>query len=373
MTAIRTPDPVRRRGERIFLAIRDRKRGYSVNRKALAAAYFIEAAIIGAGFFAGLEFANRYASGETTTKVAALDWLTILPADAHNQAWWMAIIATIAVSVAELARVPLVQAFCTNRSLGKKLVMLVGALMMCVVTTKTMSQVMEQMFHPRLRFVQEASLDLMKAESRLEMVRHEESSANSALGPLNDDVRRIDEQILSKEESLRAMGPQPKAVCTNAVYGKRMKSGRRQLIRGARCTQPEWPGKTILAALDHLQAEKAEAVGKRDAAQRETAAKTNIVAAEEAAMTVAAGKHQKAVSESQLHSFTAMVFGKDPVQVSDAEVHWFLRIFVFVPAIMIALASSLLAASAYTRVRQAPDPILLTINRPLLAPAVKEA
>ena len=40
---------------------------------------------------------------------------------------------------------------------------------------------------------------------------------------------------------------------------------------------------------------------------------------------------------SQLHSFTAMVFGKDPVEVTDAEVHWFLRFFILIPSIMIAV------------------------------------
>ena len=50
----------------------------------------------------------------------------------------------------------------------------------------------------------------------------------------------------------------------------------------------------------------------------------------------------------QLHSFTAMVFGKDPVDVTDGEVHWFLRFFVLVPAVMIAITSSLLMMAAYT-------------------------
>jgi hypothetical protein len=59
---------------------------------------------------------------------------------------------------------------------------------------------------------------------------------------------------------------------------------------------------------------------------------------------------REAVNNSQLHSFTAMVFGKDPVEVTDSEIHWFLRFFVLIPALMIALASSLLMMAAYERV-----------------------
>ena len=37
--------------------------------------------------------------------------------------------------------------------------------------------------------------------------------------------------------------------------------------------------------------------------------------------------HKDAVLHSQLHSFTAMAFAKDPTQVTDGEIAWFLRIF----------------------------------------------
>ncbi len=56
--------------------------------------------------------------------------------------------------------------------------------------------------------------------------------------------------------------------------------------------------------------------------------------------------YRNAVNRSQLHSFTAMVYGVDPIEVSDAQVHAFLRIFVFVPALCAAFASTILALSA---------------------------
>jgi hypothetical protein len=367
MISDRNPDAIRRRGERIFCAIRDRKRGYALDYKVISFAYFIEAAIIGAGFFAGYEFANRYAVDAPTgaQQVAALSWLSGWMQPTSNHAWWMAIVATAAMCASEIARIPLVQAVCTTRSFGKKILMTIGVLMMCAVTTKTMSQVLEQMFHPRLRYVQEASLELDRATANLDMVKHEQSSAIAGSDPLNDEVKRIDELLTEKEKTLREMGPPPKQP---GCYWVGKKKGNRKRVCPRR---PAWVGDVILAEIEELGNKRGEAVAKRDAAMAETASKGDLVAQAELAVTDAAGKHQKAVADSQLHSFTAMIFGKDPVDVSDAEVHWFLRIFVFFPAIMIALASSLLAASAYSRVRGKPEPILLNINRPQLAGQVK--
>jgi hypothetical protein len=56
--------------------------------------------------------------------------------------------------------------------------------------------------------------------------------------------------------------------------------------------------------------------------------------------------YRNSVNRSQLHSFTAMVYGVDPIDVTDAQVHAFLRIFVFVPALCAAFASTILALCA---------------------------
>jgi hypothetical protein len=61
--------------------------------------------------------------------------------------------------------------------------------------------------------------------------------------------------------------------------------------------------------------------------------------------------YRQALFHSQLHSFTAMAFGKDPNQVTEGEIASFLRIFVFVPAILVALAATLLAMTAVHRIR----------------------
>ena len=61
--------------------------------------------------------------------------------------------------------------------------------------------------------------------------------------------------------------------------------------------------------------------------------------------------YREALFHSQLHSFTAMAFGKDPNQVTEGEIASFLRVFVFLPAVLVALASTLLAITAVHRIR----------------------
>jgi hypothetical protein len=67
----------------------------------------------------------------------------------------------------------------------------------------------------------------------------------------------------------------------------------------------------------------------------------------------------EAVSRSQLHSFTAMAFGKDPLRIDDGEIAQFLRVFVFVPAIFISLASTMLALTSIERLPRMDETVTL--------------
>ena len=62
-----------------------------------------------------------------------------------------------------------------------------------------------------------------------------------------------------------------------------------------------------------------------------------------------------AIMNSQLHSFTGMFFGKDPTEVTEGELHSFLRIFVFFPAIFASLAATALALASVTPLRKTPE------------------
>lgn len=354
-------DRARRNGGRLFRAARDQGRGYSISYKPLVVAYVIEAAVIVSGVVAGVQFANRFAgdngmtSGATGQQVAALNyWGSLLPAN-HSQAWWMAIIATVTIAVAEMARIPLAQAVRSHRNFTVRMLAIVGVAMMCVVTTKSMSQVMEQMFHPRLRHVQTASADVKKAEGELATLVATRSAVGAKLRPLEQDVDDASKALSDMNKLIEEQGkaPVPREVKKTVNSTCRNKKGVKFRCKKTvtEMVQDPWVGQQFADQLPELMAKRDEAVTKRDAITHDVAAVDQAVAAQEEVITSLRDKQLTAVAESQLHSFTAMVFGKDPVEVTDGEVHWFLRIFVFVPAIMIAVTSTLLAMTAYTRLK----------------------
>jgi hypothetical protein len=65
-------------------------------------------------------------------------------------------------------------------------------------------------------------------------------------------------------------------------------------------------------------------------------------------MAEAAKAYQRAVDNSQLHSFTAMVYGIDPNDVTEGQLHWFLRVFVFIPAICAGFVATIIALTSVT-------------------------
>ncbi|MGD0104119.1 MAG: hypothetical protein ABSC06_08790 [Rhodopila sp.] len=96
-------------------------------------------------------------------------------------------------------------------------------------------------------------------------------------------------------------------------------------------------------------------------------------------MRTATISYREAVLNSKLHSFAAMVFGKEPTEVTDAEIHQFLRIFVFVPAIGSAFAATLIALMAVHRIKPLPGPVDLAdeaasyILEPFATTIIREA
>ena len=74
---------------------------------------------------------------------------------------------------------------------------------------------------------------------------------------------------------------------------------------------------------------------------------------------IAEERYQIAVRGSQLHSLASILFGKDPMQVDDAEVSYLLKFLVYIPAFLVAFSSTLVAVTAVHRVRPKEDPRLI--------------
>src|SRR5262249_2901449 len=119
------------RTARCWVRKRDETRGFSINYKRITLAFFIEFAVIGTSLYGAFMFARMYGSGDVTAK--------------H-----MMMLAPISYALIELCRVPLALSTRTQRSLLIKALAVIGVAAAMGVTVKSMSQLGEIMFRPRL-------------------------------------------------------------------------------------------------------------------------------------------------------------------------------------------------------------------------------
>jgi hypothetical protein len=328
MSAINTG---RSQAKELRASERDQKRGYSINYKQVGLALAIEIVVVIISLIGAWLMASRY--GRTST-----DYVLMM-------------LAPVAYAMVELTRVPLALATRTQRNHFMKFVATLAVLCAAGVTIKSMSMLGEIMFRPRLEAVAEAKRYLDKSNHDHDSIAYAIKNADDLVAQRKSE-REAAEQQLSRATA--EMGKHPGQTCSQ-IFGTD-RNGKD--YRGQKCT----PDPATLALNQQLHAvseERAvaskkleEANGKRDA--------LSLIEADKLTADAEA-TYRDALFHSQLHSFTSMVFGKDPNQVTEGEIASFLRIFVFLPAVFVALASTLLAMTAVNHIKPKRDaaPVLV--------------
>ena len=295
--------------------------GYRVDYKYLAIAFAIELAVVYTSLHGAWLFADTYARDQ--------------------RAFTMMLLAPVAYAGVELSRVPLAFALRTQTSILWKAVFAVLVLCAAAVTVKSLSQLGEIMFRPRLIEVTESATRLNEARTQ---------AANAAL-----TVKASDAVVEQRREELRTAQERLKTA-SNAVSG----------LPAEKCSMvTRRTGDTVTRRREcrvdgrqtPLITELKEAQTSRDRASvsfdQAIAERGRFGTADvDARVTDAEKAYRTAVMNSQLHSFTAMFFGKEPTQVTDGEIHFFLRWFVFFPAIFASLAATGLALASVTYPRR---------------------
>ncbi len=327
---------------------RDEKRGYAIDRKRVVMAYAAEIVIVSAMLYGAWLFAIAYGHGERNQQI-------------------MMMLAPVGYAVIELCRVPLALSVRTQRSLAVRCLAAVGVLCAAGVTVKSMSQLGEMMFRPRLYDVVHAGERLRDARNALAAVDQRIAAADAVVAQRAGELKDAEARAIS---DARQLGGLPEQKCLPVAGVDR----HGHAYRNFRCAADPRIGALSLAAKTSSAA-RAEASDKLDAARRERDGLDRAPA--ERALSAAETAHREAVLNSQLHSFTSMVFGKAPDQVTDAEIQLFLRIFVFLPAIFVSLASTFLALTAVERVERAtiyiPDQVTACISPAFTRFTVEEA
>jgi hypothetical protein len=300
---------------------RDQARGYSISYKRLTLAFICEGVIVATSLAGAWLFATMY-GGE------------------DRVAFWMMMLAPVAYGVIEFSRVPLAVSIRTQTSLALRILAAIGVIGAAAVTIKSVSQLGEIMFRPRLQ-------EAVRAHEKLIDAKNEQATLDKRIASADAVVAQRTAQLADAEGRLKnantELGSLPPQRCFRVVSTDRQ--GRR--TTGTRCsTDPRT--EAMKASLSTGQADRSAAAKLLDAARVEQAAlDRNAVDRRVSEAEIA---HKDAIMRSQLHSFTAMVFRRDPTKVTDQEIHSFLFFFVFIPAIGASLASTLLALTAVERI-----------------------
>ncbi|GJE04569.1 ATPase [Methylobacterium isbiliense] len=293
------------------------EKGYRIRWGYVAIAYVVEALVICTSLAGAWFFAETYA-------------------DKGDQSFWFMLLAPVVYAAIELCRVPLGILIRVQRDWWIKGLAIVGIVMAAGVTTKSVSQLGEMMFHPRLA---EAS----KTRSALKEAEADRASLDTRIRQADARVAQYtaESQALEKrtQEASAQLAGLPGQRCER-LTGTNSRGKRYSYLRCV--TDPRTA--TIAGSLKSAGDERS-VVAKNLAEARAARAELDRGAADRR-VTEADAKYRDAVRRSQLHSFTAMVYGVDPIDVTDQQVHAFLRIFVFAPALCAAFASTLLALCA---------------------------
>ncbi|WP_018042223.1 hypothetical protein [Methylobacterium sp. 88A] len=293
------------------------EKGYRIKWGYVGIAYLVEFMVIGASLWGAWLFAGVYSDGD-------------------DKAFYFMLLAPLVYAAVELCRVPLGILARTQRSYFIRALAIVGIIFAAGVTTKSVSQLGEMMFHPRLMDAAKAKTALKDAQADRSTIDNRIAAADARVAQYTTELDQIEKRAAENASQLSAL---PAQRCER-VSGTNSKGQRYSNLKCV--TDPRTA--TLNASVGKASTDRAVVTKSLEEARKARAeldrgmAERKVADAEQA--------YRNSVNRSQLHSFTAMVYGVDPIDVTDAQVHAFLRIFVFVPALCAAFASTILALCA---------------------------
>ena len=302
--------------------------GYRIDYKYLGMAYGIEIAVVVTSLLSAWFFAKIYGHGDSTTMA-------------------MMMLAPIAYAGVEIARVPLALALRTQPNWLWKLVFGIMVLCAVAVSVKSLSQLGEVMFRPRLIDVTHATIALKDAQSAQASYAARVAAADAVVKQRGTELDDAEARLKAVNTELGALPPDK---CARVWHSN--SQGRR--FSSQEC-HTDGRQKVMAGNLSDAQAARVEASTKLDDARKVRDGLDMTASAKKVSDLELA--RRDAILNSQLHSFTGMFFGKDPTEVSEGELHSFLRIFVFFPAIFASLAATALALASVTPLRKREDPV----------------
>ena len=302
---------------------RDLERGYRINVKQVVLAFAVEFVIIGLILTGQFVYAVQLPNISHFVIVQTL----LFP---------------IALAMVELARVPLALAVRIQKSWNIQLAALVGVACAVVVTSASLYQIGNLTFNPRLEVVHEKLQQIDAIQDRQNTAIAQRKEAQDQLDQRNSEYSVLSDRYKSLVTQLNA---QPNTTCISVPTTGPDGSGGppKPFCRDNPALKP------LRTEIDATKAKLNESEALVKQAQASVTKLDSHTIDNE--LSSAQKEYRDAVFQSPLHSYTAMLFNKDPKDVSEGEVktlEWYL---ILIPSIAAALSSTLIAMTAVHRIK----------------------
>jgi hypothetical protein len=329
--------PILRKPTRAALRLeRDRARGYSINAKQVVLAFVVEFWII------GLIVVGTYLLIAEAEKTSA-------------EAIFSALLFPAALAMVELARVPLAIAVRTQDTLHVKALAAAGVIAAVTVTSFSLSQLAWKTFDNRIA-------EALRSGNRIKEVKEKKETLQEQLAQVQADVEQkinargtIDLRLKGLQDQLSKIPTSAGTACRPTIGH----DGKPLLDQDGKALQTCAPTTTYSKAqFDNLNNQISITRKELEAAdaairQRQEDVKRFDNRSVEQELAAATAEYRSVVNKSQLHSYTAMVMGKEVADVTEADVKNLEKYLIIIPSIAAALASTLIAITAVRRIR--PD------------------
>lgn len=287
-----------------------------VNKRRLALAYGIEGGVVATSLVAAGLYAVQYGR----------DGLTITGM----------MVAPMIYALIELARVPMAGVVRTSQSFLVKLLASVAILAAAAITAKSVSQMGEMQFRPRLEEVSVKRGLRDEAKANLDAVTNRIAQLTTLVESRQQDLTRLNQQLVKITDERTATATKTKPYAVRLADGRVV--WRSPPDHGVNKNLND-RSSTLVSEQKGLQAELEKTRAELSSLDRASAEKQ---------LGVAQKDYAHAIQNSQLHHFAGMIFGLDPAQIGDDRIALVMRIFVLIPAIFAGIIATVLALSAYS-------------------------
>lgn len=309
-----------------FRLERDTARGYSINVKQVCLAFAVEFMLIGLILISQVLYA-------------------VEAPDTSGYAVYSALLYPIALATVELARVPLAIAVRTQNSWNIQFAALLGVACAVTVTSVSLTQIGHYTFNPRLEKVYEKRKALVALEDEKKTFDAQRASAQVVVDQKIQDWKVLSDQLNTLSGQLNGQSNQ-----SCIPIQKRNPDGSETTVQSCK----ENPALAILRReIATVNSKRAETEASGRQAQAELAKFDPRPINDR--ISKANSEYADAINQSQMHSYTAMLFRKDPHEVSEGEVKTLQWYMIVIPSIAAALSSTLIAMTAVRRIRRRPE------------------